>query len=89
MTTRYAVYVRGPREATWGLRDTFETQAEAEALAARLVAGPPDLEYGDQPGRVDETLVEALPAAGEVPRQLPADQVAPVVSRFVRAGLAG
>jgi hypothetical protein len=88
---RYALYVRRPRAVHWDLREVFDSQEAAEQAGAGLVQGPSDLEYGDDPERVDEAIVVAAGAGGgeEAPAQLSADHVTPVVSRFAREGLAG
>jgi hypothetical protein len=86
---RYALYVRQPREVPWERREVYDSQAEAEARAAALVQGASDLEWGDDPARIDETIVVATAEDGDAPAELPADHVVPVVSRFSRQGLAG
>ena len=88
---RYALYVRQPREVPWERREVYDSraEAEAEARAAALVQGASDLEWGDDPARIDETIVVATAEDGDAPAELPADHVVPVVSRFSRQGLAG
>ena len=86
---RYALYVRQPREVPWERREVYDSRAEAEARAAALVEGASDLEWGDDPARIDETIVVATAEDGDAPAELPADHVVPVVSRFSRQGLAG
>jgi hypothetical protein len=86
---RYALYVRQPREVPWERREVYDSRAEAEARAAALVQGASDLEWGDDPARIDETIVVATAEDGDAPAELPADHVVPVVSRFSRQGLAG
>jgi hypothetical protein len=87
--TRYALYVRQPREVPWERRAIYDTQAEAEAQAAGLVQGASDLEWGDDPKRIDETIVVAAEGDGGAPDELPLDHVVPVIARFSRQGLAG
>jgi hypothetical protein len=87
--TRYALYVRRPRRVHWDLREVLGTQEAADQVGAGLVQGPSDLEYGDDPERVDEVIVVATGEGEEAPAQLPADHVTPVVARFAREGLAG
>ena len=86
---RYALYVRRPRQVHWDLREVFDSQEAAEQTGAGLVKGPSDLEYGDDPERVDEVIVVTAGEGEEAPAQLPAGHVTPVVSRFAREGLAG
>ena len=56
---RYALYVRQPREVPWERREVYDSRAEAEARAAALVQGASDLEWGDDPARIDEAIVVA------------------------------
>jgi hypothetical protein len=86
---RYALYVRRPRQVHWELREVFDTQEAADQVATGLVQGSPDLEYGDDPKRVDEVIVVDTGEGEEAPAQLPADHITPVVARFAREGLAG
>jgi hypothetical protein len=86
---RYVLYVRQPREVPWERREVYGTQAEAEAQAAGLVRGASDLEWGDDPERIDEAIVVVAEGDGDAPDELPLDHVVPVVSRFSRQGLAG
>ena len=92
---RYALYVRQPREVPWERREVYDTRAEAEAQAAGLVQGESDLEWGDDPKRIDEAIVVATESGagpegdGGAPDELPLDHVVPVISRFSRRGLAG
>ena len=86
---RYALYVRRPREVPWERREVYNSLVEAEARAAALVQGASDLEWGDDPARIDEAIVVATAEDGDAPDDLPAEHVVPVVSRFSRRGLAG
>jgi len=86
--TRFAVYARKGHAAAWTLREVFEGQEAANRLAAGLVGGKPDLEWGDD-DQVDETLVEVVEDGTDPSKELPSEHLIQESARYARAGLAG
>jgi hypothetical protein len=73
----YAVYARPPHSTLWSLRDLFTTQGEADQHASTVVES-----VETEEGHAAAAVVVEWEDRTNVPAQLPAPWVAPVVSRY-------